>query len=235
MIGATHRTRLGVALVALLFATGLIQSPRPAAGQANAGTTLGQSRYLTVVLSTEGTIQVYWAGTPANAQDWITVVPAGTPDTSYGAWTYTGGQRDGMYDFGRLDPGQYEARLYFDWPAGGYQVQDRASFVSRASQAVEGTLGESRYLGVYTQSEGLTDVAWHGTPGNLQDWVSVVHAGAPDDSYEGTWTYTGGQSDGITPLWKLDPGLYEARLYLDWPSGGYKVVDRVIFTVSNTP
>ena len=51
------------------------------------------------------------------------------PDDTYESrWTYTGAYRSGSYNAGRLAPGDYEARLYLDWPASGYQVVDRVRF-----------------------------------------------------------------------------------------------------------
>ena len=89
----------------------------------------------------------------------------------------------------------------------------------------------SPHLGVTFGINGDVVVSWRDTPGNAQDWVSVVHAGTPDDTYESTWAYTGGQRSGSYHAGRLEPGEYEARLYLDWPAGGYQVVERVRFRV----
>ena len=90
---------------------------------------------------------------------------------------------------------------------------------------------QSQHLSVTFGTNGDVLVTWRDTPGNAQDWVSVVHAGVPDDTYESTWTYTGAQRFGSYNAGRLAPGDYEARLYLDWPNGGYQVVDRVHFRV----
>ena len=90
---------------------------------------------------------------------------------------------------------------------------------------------QSQHLGVTVAATGEVIVTWRDTPGNPQDWVSIVHAGAPDDTYESTWTYTGARQSGSYNAGRLAPGDYEARLYLDWPAGGYQVVDRVSFRV----
>lgn len=89
----------------------------------------------------------------------------------------------------------------------------------------------SVHLSVTVNAAGEVTVTWRDTPGNAGDWVSVVRAGAPDDTYESTWTYTSGQPAGSYDVGRLAPGAYEARLYLDWPRGGYLVVDRVWFVV----
>lgn len=79
------------------------------------------------------------------------------------------------------------------------------------------------------QGAGVT-VHWKGTPGNAQDWVAVVPKGASEREW-GRWTYLGGRSSGSFQVSGLSPGAYEARLYLDWPKGGYTVVERVAFRV----
>jgi hypothetical protein len=73
-------------------------------------------------------ITVLYGGLPGNAQDWITLVLAEADDQSRGAWAYTQGQKTGHQTFAGLSPGEYEARLYYDWPRGGRQVQARAVF-----------------------------------------------------------------------------------------------------------
>lgn len=70
-------------------------------------------------------ITVKYAGLPGNQQDWITLVNASEPDTTYGEWFYTQGQRKGTYTFKPVESGNYEVRIYFDWPNGGYIVQKR--------------------------------------------------------------------------------------------------------------
>lgn len=74
-----------------------------------------ESTHLHVTRSPAGEVVVHWRETPGN--------------DSYGStWTYTQGQRSGSRDFGRLPPGEYEVRLYHDWPNGGFNVQERIRF-----------------------------------------------------------------------------------------------------------
>lgn len=80
-------------------------------------------------------------------------------------------------------------------------------------------------------------VTYSGMPGNAQDWITVVGAMAPKDSY-GEYFYTEGQTDGDMNFGGLQPGRYEARAYHDWPNGGYEIMSRTPFTVeppSNAP
>lgn len=68
---------------------------------------------------------------PGNAQDWITVVPAGASPNTWGEWSYTKGAREGALVFPVLGPGKYEVRGYHDWPDGGFTIQARATFEVR--------------------------------------------------------------------------------------------------------
>jgi hypothetical protein len=74
-------------------------------------------------------ITVTFSNFPGNKQDWITLIPKGTPDNQYGEWFYTGGARSGRHAFSGKPAGQYEIRAYFNWPAGGFTVRDNRGFV----------------------------------------------------------------------------------------------------------
>lgn len=70
-------------------------------------------------------ITITYDGLPGNQNDWITLVRETEPDTVYGDWFYTYGQKSGSYTFKIAEPGDYEIRVYYDWPNGGYVVQKR--------------------------------------------------------------------------------------------------------------
>jgi TolB-like protein len=70
-------------------------------------------------------VTISYSGLPGNQNDWITLTRASEPDTSYGDWFYTYGQKSGTYSFKVAEPGDYEVRIYYDWPNGGYVVQKR--------------------------------------------------------------------------------------------------------------
>lgn len=74
------------------------------------------------------TVEVKYAGLPGNQRDWVTVVPLGTPRDQWGRWTYTDGKTSGSFEVADLEPGAYEARLYLDWPRGGFDVVRSWSF-----------------------------------------------------------------------------------------------------------
>lgn len=66
---------------------------------------------------------------------------------------------------------------------------------------------------------------------NQKNWISLVPAGAKDDYYsDNFWKYTDWTTGDVT-FYPEERGIYEARLYLDWPDGGYTVADRCRITV----
>ncbi len=78
-------------------------------------------------------IEIVYDNLPGSQTDWISLAPRENADDRYGEWFYTGGMRSGSHTFGGLPAGVYEARVYHDWPAGGYVVQERAAvFVQEA-------------------------------------------------------------------------------------------------------
>ncbi|NIY18217.1 MAG: hypothetical protein GWM98_26810, partial [Nitrospinaceae bacterium] len=59
-----------------------------------------------------------------------------------------------------------------------------------------------------------------------KDWIALYGVDAPNDQY-GEWEYLDAKANGtVTFLAPGKPGIYEARLFLDWPSGGYYDVAR---------
>lgn len=60
-------------------------------------------------------------------------------------------------------------------------------------------------------------------PATLENWVTIVPLGTAEEmylDYPGYWAYTAGIESGEMTFTPQLPGLYEARLYLDWPDGG---------------
>ena len=74
------------------------------------------------------TVIVFWNGLPGNVQDWVTVVPAGAPAEEWGQWTYTNGQTTGAFQVSGLAAGDYEARVYHDYPNGGTTIHAVSTF-----------------------------------------------------------------------------------------------------------
>lgn len=70
-------------------------------------------------------ITLYYSGLPGNDKDWITFVERNADAREYGQWFYTQGKQSGSYVFNGVEAGRYEARIYFDWPDGGYHIRHR--------------------------------------------------------------------------------------------------------------
>jgi len=77
------------------------------------------------VFSSSEPVSIKYSGLPGNQYDWITLVSAENGDSSYGEWFYTKGEKEGTYTFNAQYPGNYEVRVYYNWPKGGYVVQKR--------------------------------------------------------------------------------------------------------------
>jgi hypothetical protein len=60
------------------------------------------------------TITVSWSNTPGNANDWISIAPAGSPDSTVVRWVYTGGQASGSFAFEGVTAGSYVARAFLN-------------------------------------------------------------------------------------------------------------------------
>lgn len=164
-------------------------------------------------------IRITYKGFPGSAQDWITIVPRGAPQSEYAEWYYTGGKSSGEFSFKGLAPGDYEARAFFDWPNGGYQIRVRAPFKVDGEVKLGGVwLRTSKP--VYLTDEPI-DVSYGGFPNPGRDWLTVVSESTPKDSYA-EWSYTESGA-GRRRFEGLPPGTYQVRGYFDWPNGAYDV------------
>jgi len=76
-------------------------------------------------------ITVNVTGLPGNKTDWLTLVKASDPDDTYGQWFYTDGKPSGVFTFDKVPAGEYEIRLYYDWPSGSYNVEGRVKITVR--------------------------------------------------------------------------------------------------------
>jgi hypothetical protein len=135
---------------------------------------------------------------------------------------------------GPPDPGIYDIRM-FNNDDGGREVASETFAVESGGASLQGRpdSGARVVTGkrVYSRGEPV-EIEFAGLPGNSQDWITLVAASEPQDSF-GEWFYTGGLSSGRhTFSGLLKPGSYEVRVYYDWPDGGYNVRVRQGITVS---
>jgi hypothetical protein len=74
-------------------------------------------------------IKVIFSGASGNEEDWICIVPAGSPDTEGGDYKYMPkGLSQGALMFLPPSPGKYEARDYYNYRRQGYVVSARYAF-----------------------------------------------------------------------------------------------------------
>ena len=74
-------------------------------------------------------INVKFSNAPGNEQDWICIVPVGSPDTEGGDYKYIPkGFSQGVLIFDSQTPGKYEARAYYNYARNGYVVSGRHAF-----------------------------------------------------------------------------------------------------------
>jgi hypothetical protein len=162
------------------------------------------------VISTDGsvysvgsTITVSYAGMPGYTDDWIAIAPAGAPVATYLAYVVTGGAADGTATFTAPATGSYVARAF---PNNTYNLlAETPTFITTATPVV--TTDKSQY------APGATiTVTYAGLPGNLDDWIAVAPAGAPDNTYV-AYVFTNGQTSGTATFTSPAAGTYVARAY----------------------
>lgn len=109
-------------------ATTTVKSSKTKVKSTNSGK-IDPKIYLTKrIFSEQEKIEFKFSGLPGNKYDWITMVDARKSDNYYGQWFYTKGKASGKYIFNGVKKGNYEIRIYYNWPAGGYIVQRRYKF-----------------------------------------------------------------------------------------------------------
>jgi uncharacterized Zn finger protein (UPF0148 family) len=74
-------------------------------------------------------IRVHYYNAPGSSRDWITVVPAGSPDRQVGPYQHLPhGRKRGIITFSALSAGRYEVRAYYNYDTVGYKVATRFAF-----------------------------------------------------------------------------------------------------------
>jgi hypothetical protein len=152
-----------------------------------------------------------------NQYDWVAVSAAGSPATSYVAWTWV--DPSGTSSFSNLAAGDYEARVYAD---NGFTVI--ASYAFSVAPAGPGTtIGTTSA----TYAAGDTVVVNFTGLGGPSDWVGIALAGSSDTEYV-AYEYTT-QGSGTASFSNLPAGDYEVRGYL---ANSYQVAVRATFSIT---
>ena len=88
-------------------------------------------------------IKVSFFNSPGKEDDWICIVPAGSPDTEGGDYKYMPrGWDQGFIMFDPRSPGKYEVRAYYNYSSNGYVVSARYAFSVASSPEVEAAIAQ---------------------------------------------------------------------------------------------
>lgn len=160
-------------------------------------------------------IEVAWSG-PGNALDFVTLVPAGTPEGTYAGYAYT--RRGSPLTLRAPDEaGDYELRYLLG--SGSHRTLGRAPISVAASGAALTAPGSA-------PAGSAIEIGWQG-PDNAQDFITIVPAGTATGEY-GDYVYTA-RGNPATLAVPEAPGDYEIR-YLTGQS--YATLGTVPLTVT---
>ena len=169
-------------------------------------------------------IVVHYSGMPDYKGNWIAVskAVAATDRKTYIQYFYLYDSRDGNLTFNGLPPGNYEIRVYYDWPKAGYSVKMRKPFKVVLPQNIS-----LRTKDAYKPGESIV-IEYENMPGNDSDWICIAEASTPTNGrtyIDEYWTYMKGKPNNGTHEFKgLPPGQYEVRAYWDYGRGGYEAL-----------
>lgn len=167
-------------------------------------------------------ILVNYSGMPDFDGNWIAVsrADAATNSKTYIQFFYLYDSRSGNLTFDALIPGDYEVRVYYDWPRAGYSVRIRKPFKVILPQNVSLITKDT-----YEANEPIV-IEYENMPGNDEDWICVSEATSPtNDITYIEYTYMKGLPINGTHEFKgLTPGNYEIRAYWDYARGGYETL-----------
>jgi hypothetical protein len=155
---------------------------------------------------------------PEGQQYWVTLVPAGAPDTEFGKWHYVKGGAKADELIADAE-GEYEIRLHDVYP---YYKKGRVLARQRVSvkgQEAPPPLSVNMKIDQTTfkkgQSVAVAFSAALAPPKGQQYWITLVPAGLPDEEW-GVWHYVpAGATNDSMPL--AASGEMELRLHDLYP------------------
>jgi glucose/arabinose dehydrogenase len=178
-----------------------------------------------VTVPAGSTINVGVTNGPGNMSDWVMMVPAGSPAQTWGTYMYLSGSKT------RPAAGLTTATVPFTALGGGGQFEFRfyqndtftllATSAVVTVQVVLPALTINGSSGTVTVAAGSTiNVGVTNGPGNMSDWVMMVPAGSPAQTW-GTYMYLSGSKTrpaaGLTtatvPFTAVGGGQFEFRFY----------------------
>lgn len=167
------------------------------------------------------------SGLPGNKSDVVVLAKEGAREEAFVSYSYADGKANADI---KLQPvmqaGRYEVRVFFDDRLEKDQIRARVAFEVLPLAPVTITLATDS-VAVGHRIEGR----FSGMPGNRDDWISIVQAGQPDNTYL-DYVYTAGEMDGdfVLPS-PMKEGAYEVRAYFADSSGDKTVRARVPLTI----
>jgi len=160
-------------------------------------------------------------------RDWVGLYAAGTANTEYLWWQYTGGATGGSLGLAApTTPGTYEFRYLLNDGFTSVAVSNAVTVTGSGAHTLMASPGEVAPGG------GMT-VSWQAPAGSSTlDWIGLYAEGAAATSFL-WWRYTGGAPSGSFVVEApSSPGTYEFRYFLD--DGYTSVATSNAVTVSAT-
>jgi predicted dinucleotide-binding enzyme len=151
------------------------------------------------------TVTVSYTGFPGNAQDWITIVPAGASSMAYGDDVLTNGATSGTATF--TAPATYGAYVVRSFSNATWMplAESPRFWVSNSTISVDQPS--------YAPGATIT-VTYSGLPGNANDWIAIAASGSSNTSYV-AYVVTNGQTSGTATFTAPAAGSYVARAFGD--------------------
>ncbi len=174
-----------------------------------AGTGTTVSLNAASVLTSPSNIIIDYAGMSGSSVDWIAIAPAGSPNTTYTQYKYTGGALSGSATFPNIPNGTYVARAFFN---NSYvkQAETASSFTVTGGASATVTLDGASVL----TAPGTVIIDYSNMSGASTDWISIATAGSVDTSYV-AWVYTRGATSGKATFNNVAAGSYVGRAYFN--------------------
>jgi hypothetical protein len=171
------------------------------------------------------TVTARYTGLPGNDDDWIAIAPAGSPDTTYLAYVFTGGQINGTASFTAPGVGSYVARAFSNNTYTLLAESNPFTVAGGPSPTI------STDSSSYPSGASIT-VMYSGMPGNFDDWIDIAPAGSTDQSVT-QQVYTQGQLSGTITLTAPGNGSWVVRSF---SNGTYTLLaESTPFTVTGGP
>ncbi len=142
-------------------------------------------------------VSISWQG-PGNPRDYLTFVPAGAAERTWGRYEYV--SKGNPISMVAPDaPGEYEVRY----------LSAQNNTLARMKFTVGAVTGSTSGPPQATAGENFK-VTWKG-PANARNFITIVPKGAREGEYSASYAYTVPQRNPVTLLAPLQPGDYELR------------------------